>query len=306
MIDRDINFFRINFNIKKASTDMKYFPDFSSIFHKIIDLYNTENIYSLRGDENKVLMLIDTPRNEIKNDSQFIRGRLILSRQDILPPVEKRGNLTDLPIPEDSGLAEMSHFVLFKHENKYYLALERNVFCTHIRAWSKYIKEKCKDFLNSVKYSILVTKEFLDILDNNKKVNVANISIKKNNLSRLTDFNKNIKAAFEAAAKTSSNIKGSLKLGMSFRDKGFPFLSLFSKRKSEVKTLINNDTFREILSSFIIEADDGRSINLLKFKYCKSVNINKTGRTLDVEDFYQKIEAIINENLSEISQADEL
>jgi len=308
VVNKDIYFYKIEINYRNVSNDVRYPPDFTSIFQRIIDLQMNEpqNLYHIRNDGNRVLILIDTPIASIRNDSQFIRGRLIFSVKDILPPVEERGNLSDLQIPDDAALAYISHFVLFQHNNYFYLAIEMNRFGTYITSWSKYIKEKCTAFLSSVKHRLLISRKFLDLLQQGDTIKLVNMSIRKNNLSRLSELEDNISGAFNAASRVSEDIKGTIGIKISFGN-GFPLRRIFAGRHN-ISTLISNNILRQIFSKLWIETEDGDSINILRFKYFAIIDVRTThnGRRIDRQNFYDQIERHIEQNIRDITTMDEL
>lgn len=182
-------------NTLEAITDQR--PVSIQIMNQIgaLTFSDTQPSRYLEMDANNALfMLIDSIQ-------EYICGRLIISRRNLLPEVEEQGQLTPLVIPVEAGLAEATHFVYFPAYKV--LGLEFNFFGPRPSKFSEYIPNKASDFVNVINLQPILRLDVEEQLNRMGEISLLQIEAHRNAVGILNELNESLGAAFEAAANLS-------------------------------------------------------------------------------------------------------
>lgn len=84
-------------------------------------------------------------------------GYFAISRRNDLPSMEQGGNFTPIPLPNDAGIGERSHFGLFWDGSMAVLAMEANVFAPRVNRLQEYLKTKLTGFPQPIVDDVVFT-----------------------------------------------------------------------------------------------------------------------------------------------------
>lgn len=201
-VSRKIQFFNVEMLVHNVARNaLEVIEDQVPVSEQIINQINTLEFTNnqpsryLEVDENNDLfMLIDS-----RHDG--IAGRLITSRKNLLPEVERQGQLTPLAIPLEAGLAEATHFVFFPEDRV--LGLEFNFFGPRPSKFSEYIPTKASNLVNVINLHPILRLDVEEQLRTMGEVSLLQIEAHRNAVGILNELNESLGSAFEAAANLS-------------------------------------------------------------------------------------------------------
>lgn len=129
------------------------------------------------------------------------RFRLGQIRRSGLPQVEQRGNLSDLPIPANSGLAEAIHVVVFGNN---IVGSDFNFYGPRMSRVSLYFKDKGAGRCPDVTFEPLLRQDVAAELDRLRELRLFHLKIRAPYAATVAQANRDLGSAFEAAARAGN------------------------------------------------------------------------------------------------------
>lgn len=297
-IQRKIGFFGVE--LKRVNGEiLAPIPNYEQVARQIfLDIENLPfegefNRYLTLENMNSLFMFVD-------EHSDTICGRLIVTRRSLLPDVESRGNLIPLNIPDDSGLAEITHFVFFP--DKKIIGIEFNYYGPRPSSLALYIQRKANEIIHDVTFNPIYNHDIDDLLRRIGEVSLIEIEVQKNGINILKELDENLASAFKAAASASDAETVEILLRRKrYSRKGFPFPWLLEK----VKALLNSPDpdVRGNIGKFKVRGTDKlteeqRTFDLLQDKFVASKKVVRTDdrrRSIDKNSMYNAIKSAFQE-----------
>lgn len=189
-IKRTIHFYKIT--LKKEGEDIALSSIFSPINSYPID--SEERYYQLE-DGNQLSMYIS---------SQVVPIKAMIGTKRVtgLPSIEIRGVTSPLSIPDDAGLYEPTHFMIFDHN---ILASEFNFYGPRITSLRTYLYAKLREIVDEIEILPLMNQEFTTIVSNVGNIRKFRLKIHRDGIQLTRDLDANLYSTFEAARNVSDS-----------------------------------------------------------------------------------------------------
>lgn len=246
--------------------------------------------YHRMGNGNDIFIMIDS------NVAGVVEGRLITSRRGALPSIESSGNLTELPLRDEEGLAEITHFIYFYRQK--ILGMEFNFYGPKSSNLTQYLQAKLPGVIDMFRITPVISNEISQLLENdNFRLTMLNISACRNGVEIVRQLNDSLGSAFEAAANASEaeEIEITLKRRSRSRDtfgsRGFCFRNFMEN------AFFHREEFSKLKVGYI-QNEENKIIDLLNEKLCvqKDVELqNDRYRTLNSFSVYNAIREAFEE-----------
>lgn len=299
-ITRKIHFFHFDFfELPAGEKGFKAYPTPQNIFDEISSL-------ELKGDHIKSRFKY-YPNNDVSflNDvtceSNCIKGRYAISRRSSLPELETNGVLHPLDIPRNSGLAEITHFILYPELG--ILGVEFNFFGPRASSLKNYLLEKSRNFSKPIEYielNPILNQDVDTLLQDMGEVNMFQMEIARNELSLVEELDRDLHSAFESASRVSDAESVEVVLRKKkYSRSGFPF----PISKDALKELLSIGDNRQKINKIKVDAESrfeeqNKTFDLLEDKMITSKKITTLGnrsRSVDSESMFNKIEEAFQE-----------
>ena len=188
-IKRKIYFYRIYAGSNLAGIPKPY--DVKRVLEAIDEFsFDTDDRYLKDEDGLEICCWIDDLR-----PPQMVKFGKI--RRDDLPQIEHRGTLTDLTMPEESGLAECVH-VMFFPEN--IVGIEYNYDGPRITRISDYLHLKAKDVCPQAPgFEQLLQRDVMQKLERMQSVRQFKLRVRESLFSSVQQADEDLDKAFQAA-----------------------------------------------------------------------------------------------------------
>lgn len=300
-IERKIHFFYMRaYELKVGSNEMNRHSDPADIITQISGLPFAGAATQSRfrrlqsGDVN----FIELANNQ---GPGIIRGKFALSRRSALPELEQQGVLTQLNIPPNSGLAELTHFVYYPTTDV--LGVEFNFYGPRTSALRDYLRIKSRNFKNPIEYidtTPILNQDIDSLLRDMGEVNIFQMEVARNELNIVEELNNDLQSAFKAAANLSDAESVEVVLRKrKYAREGFPFP--FSVRK--LKEFLSSTDNRERVNKFKVNAasvreERNKNFDLLEDKMVaakKVATIDSRRRSVDSDSMFNAIEEAYDE-----------
>jgi hypothetical protein len=203
--------------------------DFSSRYYQI-------------QEGNVLFVIID-----FQSSKDYIEGRAIVSRKNLLPELEQNGELKPLTdiIPSNSGLAETSHFVYFLEKS--IIGFETNYYGPRPTQLAAYLQSKANNIIEAINLKPILNLDVENKLKNIREVALLSIEIHKNGAYVLQQLNENLSRAFEAAASFSEAETVEIILRKKkYSKKGF----IINQIKDKILNILSDQSSREQFLKF--------------------------------------------------------
>lgn len=128
------------------------------------------------------------------------RLRLAKIRRSGLPSVERQGQLSNLIIPIDSGLAEVIHIVVFDN----IVGVDFNFYGPRISRFSRYLREKGKGLCEDVAFQPLLRQNVEEELKRLAEIRVFHLQIQASYADAVSQADSDLGASFEAARRAGN------------------------------------------------------------------------------------------------------
>lgn len=308
MPKRKIMFYRATLSviINNSITKIK---DNHEIIRRVIEANNviTSLNYDLNNPDNNsiYLRLASGDDLSVKIDSFYnniVEGKIILCRRTLLPAVELHGNLADLELAEEEGLAEITHF-------KYYvnygiMGLEYNFYGPKSGGLVEYFNNKLSGIIDSFELATITDNRYSEFLSNsNYELTMLSLKAAPSALTIINKFNKDLGSAFDAACNITNAEEIEITIKHKRRSKKTFKISDFSWRDLFEKCFIHREEFQKLSVDVVDTSEDERerkskNINLLEDKLCVFKNvevINDNPKRILSESIYHAIDEAFNE-----------
>lgn len=128
--------------------------------------------------------------------NQEPRLRLVQIRQSGLPQLEQQGQLTDLAIPANSGLAEAIHIVVFGNN---IVGSDFNFFGPRMSRFSWYLREKGNGLCPDVTFEPLLRQDVAAQLERFREIRMFHLKIRSSYAAIVEQADQDLGQAFAAA-----------------------------------------------------------------------------------------------------------
>ena len=283
--EKKIYFYKINIKKEGELIDPNY------IFTQIESLpFSCEGRYFELKNENINSMYVDFIGSTLKANVGVIR------KKDF-PMKEQRGITSPLDLPNDAGLYEGTHFMIFPNN---VLGAEYNFYGPRISCLKSYILSKFPTLVDEVELIPLMKHDFMEQISKIGIVKLFRLKVHRDNIVQVGKLNKSLHSAFEAMKTTSDAeyievvFNSRHDIDLSFLDKLANWLRI-SEVKDNVSTLklraMNENTGQ-------IETFDLLQEYMLSVK--QVVKRDSLHRSVDKNSMYNAIEESYNELRPEI------
>ena len=126
---------------------------------------------------------------------QFRLGHI---RRTGLPLVEDRGRLADLEIPDNSGLVEVTHIVVFEDN---IIGADFNFYGPRVGRLGQYLRAKCLGLCGPVAFEPLLRRDVEAALRRLRSVRLFHLKIRSSYAPSMAKVNEDLAATFEAASR---------------------------------------------------------------------------------------------------------
>lgn len=245
MIKRKIRFATVTLTREKHPLDV------FDLFHKIDALDFESGARYCKSEDRNLVVIID-------DMSSVIKGVMGDSRKEDLPILETAGKTRPLNIPQDAGLLDCNHFVIFK--NKYnvpIIAYEANRYAIHMSRLSQYVMTKFPNTMCS--FDWIYRGDDLKTIVNSIK-ELKSIEIRAHSTCDFALLDPSIADAFNALHEISNATYITIKL-----DCGREKNTLRKNYLDNIDSLINDQNVRSLLESFKIKHinNDTRRVEMI-------------------------------------------
>lgn len=242
------------------------------------------------SDGESMFVIVDSPSSR----SGPIKGRMVKTRRTLLPDIEEMGSLRPLDIPDSCGLAEVTHFVYFPEQQ--IVGVEFNYYGPRVSSLGEYIRAKYGR-IDRVEMEPILNRDVTDTLERIGEVHLIELKVGRNGLWVLEELDRNLRAAFHAAASVSS---GAEIVEIVLRKKRYGrvgFALPWPKEKILRWVSDGGLAVRENVSRFRVRAVDKgtgevRTFDLLEDKFVMSrqvVRHNERRRMIDSDSMFEAI-----------------
>lgn len=128
--------------------------------------------------------------------NQQPRVRLMQIRQSGLPQLERQGQLSDLSIPANSGLAEAIHIVVFGSN---IVGSDFNFYGPRMSRFSWYLREKGNGHCHDVTFEPLLRQDVAAELDRLREIRMFHLKIRSSYAATVEQADRDLGQAFAAA-----------------------------------------------------------------------------------------------------------
>lgn len=239
--------------------------------------------------------------NDVSIERNIVKGSFAVSRRSALPELETGGILEPLIIPENSGLAEITHFIFYPEKSV--IGVEFNFFGPRTNSLRTYLLEKSRNFNMPFEHISLspILNQDLDVqLRDMGEINLLTMEIARNEISIIEELDQDLYSAFESAAKVSDAESVEIVLRKKkYSRGGFPLP--FSKVR--LKELFSIGDNRQKINKLKVDAEShseeiNKVFDLLEDKMIVSKKVTTLGersRSVNSESMFEKIEEAYNE-----------
>lgn len=133
--------------------------------------------------------------DQVDHPQQFRLGHI---RRTGLPLVEDRGRLADLQIPNNSGLVEVIHIVVFGDN---IIGADLNFYGPRVKRLTWYLHAKSRGLSGPVVFEPLLRRDVEDELQRLKGIRLFHLRIRSSYAPNVATVDKDLATAFEAAGR---------------------------------------------------------------------------------------------------------
>jgi hypothetical protein len=233
-----------------------------------------------------------------------MRLRLGTVRRAALPSVERGGSLTDLAIPSDAGLAELTHAIAFEGR---FIGVLFNQFGPRPNKLATYLTEKGGDTEAVVSIDGLLRSDVSTQLLGLESIKLIDLAVQHDAIGKLSEYDAGLADAFEAAR----SLTDAQQVRLTLQAEPHSQNSLASSAKALVQRLLQVPGLSTVFERFQVRGVDASlgktvEIDLLKEFLVSAqevVFMSRRSRSLDNESAYAAIERAYTELKREIASA---
>lgn len=229
--------------------------------------------------------------------------RFAVIRRDAWPQIVQKGHLTPLNYPTNAGLVEIIHVRFFP---KNIVGFDSNFYGPRLPRLGRYVNRVAPGIGPKVNFNPLLRKDALDELTG-KDLRVFSMRIKSSEVETLEKASKALGKAFRASDEVSQadEVQVIFKPKPHSRDK-----NLGKKLMDATKRLAGRGDISDIASEFKVDVMEpgqrSQTIDLLGDAFVADTRImrqSSTGRALDENDAFAKIEEAYEDRRQELEKA---
>lgn len=295
-VDRRIQFYRISFGQTPAGVPVHL--DLGPLLQQINALAFAENARYVAGPDGTSLCCWPDRR-----DAMPYRFRIGVIRRGGLPRLENAGALSDLTIPQDAGLVELTHCVSFEHG---IVGAVFNFYGPRPSRFASYLNSRAQLPQPAEMEALLhqdVHRRFARL--NNLKL--LDLKVRPAFIETLEEADQDLGSAFAAAREAggAEHVQIVLRSGRARRE------HLADRVLGFVRTLLHRDDLQENAERFVVkgfdrDAERVEELDLLNDKLVTKKSIirqNGRSRALNDASAYEAVEEAFNELRDELLQA---
>lgn len=281
-IERKIHFYRAHVGADDSGKPLRFEP--TKAFAHIDSLpFDTEGRYLTNEDKTFCLW--------VDKASSFHKLRFSYIRHSGLPQLERAGQLSDLTIPKNSGLAETVHIMTFPNN---IVGADFNFYGPRLNRLSSYLQIKVAALLPPVSFEPLIRLDAIDQLNKLEDIRLFQLKVRKSYAERIAQVDAGLGAAFDAAAQVGDTDEVEIIL----RPRKYSQRSLGKYVFGLVKKLALTESLRTEASKFQVRgrsAETGYSekVDILSDQLIAKVQVMRVsdrGRALDSQSVYGAIQ----------------
>ena len=175
---------------------------------------------------------------------QFRLGHI---RRTGLPLVEDRGQLADLQIPDDSGLVEVTHIVVFEDN---IIGADFNFYGPRVGRLGQYLHAKCRGLCGRVVFQPLLRRDVESALRRLGGIRLFHLKIRSSYAPNMARVNEDLAAAFESARRAGDAEEVDLTLTPKRYSRGGRLSGLLHRATLGLASLAGDPDLQEAASIF--------------------------------------------------------
>lgn len=191
-INKVINFFRADFSKDGNPIDLSEFLSHASSLD-----YSVDGRYFQLDDETLLSSIITSTCFPCKAQIGYVR-------KGGLPQVERNGPPEPLPLPDDAGLYEPTHFVIFEEG---YIGVEYNHFGPRISRLSSYFEQKFPDYFDHAALYPIIDHNLHNKVASMGEIKLFQLKINKDIIDLSKQLDDNLSDCFAALEAISDQIE---------------------------------------------------------------------------------------------------
>ena len=231
------------------------------------------------------------------------RLRLATVRRTALPSVEARGQVTFLSLPEDAGLADMTHVVFFDNN---IVGADFNSYGPRLNRLAEYMALKANGVGPFVSFTVLLDPDVAEKLNNMEQVRLFEYRIRAADVEMLAQKDESVFGALRA----TKNLGHAGEVGVILKPEKHKRESIGQGPLDMAKRMARDDEIRNASTRFKVKGVDGDGLisevdilndQLLARK--KVLRMSGQSRTIDPRSAFAAIEGAYEEMRPEIERA---
>ena len=225
-------------------------------------------------------------------DTQYPSVRFSKIRRTALPQIEESGNLSDLPISDESGLVESIHGVFFR---KNIVGFEYNNHAPRITRLGYYLFRKARLEEQIPSFDPILRMDITEQLDRLEEIRLLEIKAHRGFASVLRAASLSLSSTFSA---TEELLLGGDEIAISMKIAPSNRRGTCHRFIDELKSIVRNPNARDHMRSGVVRGrcnDSGRveTVDLLRDKFivdARVVRLNERTRAVDERSIIGEIE----------------
>ena len=286
-VERKIYFFRANVGADEGGLPSPFNP--TRVLRHIDALPFAPTGRYLDDGETRLCCWVD----QLETRQYFRLGQI---RRSGLPLVEQEGNLSDLAIPEDSGLVEAIHVVVFGNN---IIGADFNFYGPRVSRLRRYLRDKGNRNCPEVTFDQLVRQDVAADLERLREIHLFHLKIRASYAATISEADADLGAAFDAAERVSQ----AEELELVLRPRKYSRNPLAARLLHAARYLVHRPDLRDETSKFEVKGvrrDTGavELVDLLRDQLVAReaiVRQSERGRALRSESAYRAIERAYGE-----------
>lgn len=193
MATRKVHFYRAFCGTNQAGRPLRYDPE--PALRRVSGIPFTGDVRYLEWNDDQVCCWVDS-------HSPARQLRLGKIRREDLPELEQGGNLQPLQIPDNSGIAEITHVSFFPNN---VVGVLFNFYGPRVSVLGHYLRDKAtEETPEELRFEPLVRADVSDQLARLSEVRLLRLNVRPSFIDTIREADGSLGAAFEAARRAGS------------------------------------------------------------------------------------------------------